>query len=110
MHGTTCPGLDDSGSREAATQPMSPSQPRLAKILWRALKSGRMKSRKVGHSSARMNKIKGCWLCRQLVLYRQGQHDSFGVRNQLADLEAEKIVHTRHQLAAASDNGDVAGT
>ena len=58
----------------------------------------------------------GCFMCSvtahavHVGEIRQVQHDSFGVRNQLADLEAEKIVHTRHQLAGASDNGGVAGT
>src|SRR5580700_11430729 len=50
IHGTTCPGLDECSSLEAVTRPMSPSRPRSAKIRSRALKSGRMKSRKICRS------------------------------------------------------------
>jgi hypothetical protein len=41
---------------------------------------------------------------------RQVQQDSLGARNQLADLEVEAIVHTRHQPAAAPYLGGVAGS
>src|SRR6266404_2579143 len=40
---------------------------------------------------------------------RQVQQDSFAARNQLADLEVEAVVHSRHQPATASHLGAVIG-
>jgi hypothetical protein len=40
----------------------------------------------------------------------QVQHDSFGIRNQLPDLDVENIAHTRLQFPMASHNNCVAGT
>lgn len=40
---------------------------------------------------------------------REVQHDSFGARNQLADLQVEAVAHARHQAASASHCDAVAG-
>ena len=44
------------------------------------------------------------------ILVCQVQHDSFGIRNQLPDLDVENIAHTRLQFPMASHNNGVAGT